>query len=84
MASVKVVALQECVKHRLEGDCWIVCTHTDRIRGAQRVTGQHPIVGEALCLNCRMLLDVGRPDVADLRIACGACVARRWPVEAPS
>lgn len=84
MALLKVLAQVECEKHRLEGDCWIVCMHTDQICGAHRVTGQHPIVGEALCLNCRMLLDVGRPDVADLRLACGACVAQHWPVEKPS
>lgn len=81
---LKIVAREQCRKHRLDGDCWMICVHTDQIERARRVLGPPPVVGLAVCPRCQGSIDVGRPDLAELRLSCGVCVAASWPVELPS
>lgn len=82
--------LVRCRHHA--GERWVVCVHTERIERARvlRTWIQGPaggagvtwqIDGEAVCPGCSSAIENGRPPGKDLRLACGACVRARWPLE---
>lgn len=92
-ASPERKELARCRHHASER--WVVCVHTDKIElarpirtwirgfsGGAGVTWQ--VDGEALCPGCFSAISNGRPPSRDLRLACGACVRARWPVEGAS
>jgi hypothetical protein len=81
--SVASTSMAECALHG-SGEIWVTCVHTRAIRSARRTTGQPPVVGDALCMTCKLAVDGGAPPAGQLRIACGACVKARWPVEEPT
>ena len=72
-----------CTTHP-DDEVWVVCSHTRAIKSRRLVEDNPPVVGDALCIACRMAVDEGRPQEAALRIACGGCVRPRWPLEQPS
>ncbi len=61
---------------------WVVCVHTDAITSARLLHGESDSqpTGEAVCAACRALLDAGK-EPPSLRLACGDCVRKLWPIE---
>ncbi len=68
-----------CTEHGVMAN-WIVCIHTDEIESA-RLVDDPQIVGDAVCRPCRLSIDAGMAPTKALRLACGACVRARWPLE---
>lgn len=62
-----------CTEHPHEGEVWVTCTHTKGILSARFIT--HPeVTGEALCSECQKMVEARTPHLAQLRLACGACI----------
>lgn len=74
------VFILRCSVHSSVDEVWVTCIHTERIYIARRVSGHTPVVGEAVCEDCRDQLERKQGSTESLRRACGGCVRERWPI----
>lgn len=82
MSSSRGSPFHHCVEHgAMASERWVVCIHTNGIQSARLVDDQPLVTGEALCPSCQRAVDSGERASEFLRIACGLCVRRRWPIE---
>lgn len=69
-----------CFAHTHGKEVWVTCTHTKQVTHA-RFVNEPDLTGEALCPESQKMVDAGKPHLAQLRLACGACVRAHFQLE---